>query len=108
MQDQHARSRRIVQLLPGQLDLLHLAQDAAAKVLNGIMSGRAVWSRAELTVQLLPSEPLRSTECEGAVDQPEVEIEAQRATFEGREGIVTLIAFTEKSWRRACSHDVHC
>ena len=39
MQNQHARSRRIVQLLPGQLDLLHLAQHAAAKVLNGIMRG---------------------------------------------------------------------
>ena len=35
----------------------------------------------------MPGEAQRSTKREGAVDQPQVEIEAQRRAFEGREGI---------------------
>ena len=53
MQDQNPFGRRIVQARPGQLDLLHLAQNAAAEVLDGIVSGCAVWIRAELTVHLV-------------------------------------------------------
>ena len=84
MEDQHTRSRGVVQPRPGQLDLLQLAQDATAEVLNGIVSGRVVWIWAELTVHLTPGEAERSTEREGAISQPEVEIEAQRRTLEGR------------------------
>ena len=43
--------------------------------------------RSELTVHLPPSEPLRSAQGEGAIDQPQVEIESQRRAFEGCEGV---------------------
>ena len=70
MQDQHARSRRVVQLRPGELDLLQLAQHffteaADSKFIAGL--GRV---RSELAVHLPPGDPLRSTKREGAVDQP--------------------------------------
>ena len=42
---------------------------------------------SELAVHLLPGETLRSANREGAVDQPVVEVEAQRRAFERREGV---------------------
>ena len=87
MQDQDAPGRRVVQIRPGQLDLLQLAQNLVPEVLNGLVIAGFGRVRSELLVQLLPSEAERSTEGEGAVGQPEVEIEAQRTTLESREGV---------------------
>ena len=87
MQDQEARSRRVVQVRPSQLDLLQLAQDFFAEVADGEFVAGLVRVQAKLTVDLTPGEPLRSTEGEGAVDQPEVEIEAQGTSFEGRKSV---------------------
>ena len=42
---------------------------------------------SELAVQLPPGEPQRGAEREGAVDKPQVEIQAQRAAREGLEGV---------------------
>ena len=43
--------------------------------------------RSELAVQLPPGEALWSTEREGAVGEPQVEIEAQGAAFESLQGV---------------------
>ena len=67
MQDQDTRSRGVVQARPGQLDLLQLAQHLAAEVLDGAVVAGFGRVCAELAVQLLPREPLRSTEREGAM-----------------------------------------
>ena len=83
MKDQDALGCRVAQPRPGQLDFLQLPQDAAAEVLDGIMSGRVVWIRAELAVDLKPGEAERSAEGEGAIGEPQVEIEAQGAVLEG-------------------------
>ena len=47
----------------------------------------ALSGSAKLTVHLTPGEPLRSAEGEGAVGEPEVQVESQGAAFERREGI---------------------
>ena len=87
MQNQHARSRRIVQLLPGHLDLLQLAENLVPEGLNSVVVAGFGRVRSKLAVQLLPSETLRSTECERPVDKPEVEIEAQGGAFEGLQDV---------------------
>ena len=70
MKDQEARSRRVVQPRPGQLDLLQLTQNLPAEVLNGYVVAGLGWVRSELAVHLLPGDLLRSAEREGPVDQP--------------------------------------
>ena len=57
MQDQDARSRRVVQPRPGQFDLLQLAQSLVAEVLDGTMVVGFGGVQTELTVQVPPSEP---------------------------------------------------
>ena len=56
------------------------------EVTNGELVAGAVRVHSELAVQEPPREPQRSTKREGAVDQPQVEIEAQGRPFEGLEG----------------------
>ena len=85
-EDQDAFDRRVVQLRPGQLDLFQLAEALCAKGVNSAFVAGVVRVRSELAVQEPPREPQRSTEREGPVDQPQVEIEAQRRPFEGLEG----------------------
>ena len=51
-----ARSRRVVQLRPGQLDLLQLAQHLDAEVLNGFLVVGVVRVCPELAVHLPPGE----------------------------------------------------
>ena len=87
MQDQDARSRGVVQLRPGQLDLLQLAERLDPEVLDGFLVVGVFRVCGELTVHLPPGEILRSTEREDAVDKPEVDIEAQGTSFECREGV---------------------
>ena len=87
MQDQDARSRRVVQLRPGQLDLLQLAQHLDAEVLNGFLVVGVVRVCPELAVHLPPGETQRSAKRKGPVHQPEVQVEAQRRTLERREGV---------------------
>ena len=55
--------------------------------LNRHVVAGLVRDRAELMVQLPPGEPLRGTKREGAVDQPEVEIESQRRPLERLQGV---------------------
>ena len=55
--------------------------------LNGVVVAGVVRVRSELAVHLLPGEAQRSAEREGPVDQPQVEIEAQRRALERREGV---------------------
>ena len=83
MQNQEARSRRVIQLRPGQLDLLQLAQNLDAEVLNGFLVAGLVRVQAELAVHLPPGDPLWGADREGAVHQPQIEIQAQRTSFEG-------------------------
>ena len=84
---QDARSRGVVQLWPGQLDLLQLAENLAPEEFNRLFVASLIRVCLELAVQLTPGEPLRALEREGAAGAPEVEIEAQRRTLEGREGV---------------------
>ena len=60
MQDQEARRRGVVQVRPGQLDLFQLAQTLRAEVVNSALVAGLVRVWAELTVNLLPGEPLGS------------------------------------------------
>ena len=76
-EDQHALGRRIVQLRPSHLDLLQLAQGVLAEIINSACVVRLGRIDPELAVERRPGEPQRSAEREGAVDKPEVEIEAQ-------------------------------
>ena len=82
-----ARSRGVVQTWPGQLDLLQLAQNLAPEEFNRLFVAGLIRVCLELAVQLTPCEPLRELEREGAVGEPHVEIEAQRAALEGREDV---------------------
>ena len=84
MQDQEARRCGVVQLRPGQLDLLQLAQNLTLEVADSNPVAGAGRVHSELAVHLPPGDPLRIAEREGPVDQPQVEIEAQRRTLEGR------------------------
>ena len=79
-QDQDPRSGRVVQLRPGQLDLLQLAEHLCAEVVNGALVAGVVRVRSELAIQLLPGEPLWSTKREGAVHQPQVQVEGPTAS----------------------------
>ena len=72
MQDQDTRSRGVVQPRPGQLDFLQLAQGLAAEEFNRFLVAGFRRVRAELAVDLPPSELLRSAEREGAVGEPQV------------------------------------
>ena len=83
MQDQNTTGRCVVQLRPGQLDLLQLAENLVPEVLNGAMVRRPGRVRSELPVQLLPGEPQRSTKRKSPVSEPQIEIESQRRSFEG-------------------------
>ena len=58
MQDQEARRSGVVQPRPGQLDLFQLAQTLPAEVVNSALVAGLVRVCAELTVNLLPGEPL--------------------------------------------------
>ena len=87
MQDQDPFARRVVQLRPGDLDLLQLAQNLDAEVLNGFLIAGLVRVQAELAVDLPPGKPQRSAEREGAVHQPQVEIKTQGTSLEGRESV---------------------
>ena len=57
MQDQHARSRGVVQARPGQLDFLQLPQDAAAEEFDGLLVAGLGRVRSKLAVHLPPGEP---------------------------------------------------
>ena len=57
VQDQKAQSRRVVQVRPGQLDLLQLAQDTAAEEFDGLLVAGFVRVHSELAVHLPPGEP---------------------------------------------------
>ena len=86
-EDQYALARRVVQALPGGLDLDQLPQAVLAKVTDGelvVCFGRV---RSELAVEARPGEPHRTLQREGAVGDPEVEIEAQGRAFEGLEDV---------------------
>ena len=78
-QDQHARSRRVVQA-PARTSLIffQFAQNLYAESCVNGYSCR--WpcpgASSELAVHLTPGDPLRSAKREGAVHQPQVEIEA--------------------------------
>ena len=87
MQDQDARSGRVVQARPSRLDLLQLAEGLTAEVLNGALVAGLVRVQAELAVDLPPSDPLWGADREGAVDQPQVEVQAQGGAFEGGESV---------------------
>ena len=52
MQDQHPRSRGVVQVLPGQLDLLQLAENLVTEGLNGVVVAGLGRVCAELAVQV--------------------------------------------------------
>ena len=54
------------------------------EVADGNPVAGAGWVHPKLTIHLLPGEPLWSAEREGPVDQPQVEIEAQRRALERR------------------------
>ena len=69
-EDQDARRRGVVQVRPGQLDLLQLAQAVRAEGINSALVAGLVRVCSELTVHLSPSDPLRSPKREGPVDQP--------------------------------------
>ena len=56
MQDQDARSNRVVQLRPGDLDLLQLAQAVRAESINGALVARLCRVYSKLAVQEPPSE----------------------------------------------------
>ena len=86
MQDQEARRRGVVQVRPGQLDLFQLAQTVRAEVVNSALVAGLVRVWAELTVNLLPGEPLWSCQSKDSIGEPQVEIEAQRRAFECLEG----------------------
>ena len=87
MQDQDATVRCVVQIRPGDLDLLQLAQNFTTEVLNGAFLTGLGRGHPELTVHLPPSDPLRSAEGEGPVGDPHVEIQTQCRAFERREGV---------------------
>ena len=87
MQDQDTRSRSVVQPRPGQFDFLQLAQGLAAEEFNRFLVAGFRRVRAELAVELPPSELLRSAEREGAVGEPQVQIKAQRTSLERRESV---------------------
>ena len=87
MQDQDARSRGVVQPRPGQLDLLQLPENILAEVPNDEFVAGFRRVRSKLPVEVSPSEAERSAEGEGAVGQPQVEVEAQGAAFEGLQGV---------------------
>ena len=86
IEDQNAPRRSIVQVRPSELDLLQLPQNTLAEVADGKFIAGLVRVHSELAVDLPPCDPLRGAAREGAVDQPQVEIEAQRRAFEGLEG----------------------
>ena len=58
MQDQEARRRGVVQVRPGQLDLFQLAHTVRAERINSALVAGLVRVCAELSVHLLPGEPL--------------------------------------------------
>ena len=75
MQDQDARSRRVVQVGPSEFDFFQLAEGLAAKHLNGVFISRVHWVCTELPVEVLPGDPQRALEREGPVGEPQVEIQ---------------------------------
>ena len=58
-----------------------------AEVLDGVLVVGLGGVQTKLAVEVLPGEALRSAEREGAIGEPQVEIEAQGAALEGREGV---------------------
>ena len=80
MQDQDARSRGVIQVIPGQLDLLQLSEHLVPEGLNGVVVVGLGGVHSKLAVHLLPGEPLRSAEREDPVDEPQVQVEAQGRT----------------------------
>ena len=58
MQDQEARSRRVVQLRPGELDFFQFAKNLTLKVADGYSVAGLVRVQADLAVDLPPSDPL--------------------------------------------------
>ena len=89
MQDQEARRRGVVQTRPGQLDLLQLSKNILTEVPNDEFVAGLVRVRSKLAVQLSPGELLRALEREGAVGEPQVEIETQGAAFESLQGVLS-------------------
>ena len=87
IEDQDARSRRVVQLRPRDLDLLQLAENLAAEVLDGFFIVGAGRVCAELLVHPTPGEPLRGCQSKDSIGEPQVNIEAQGRTLERLEGV---------------------
>ena len=54
VQDQHAWSRRVVQLRPGELDFFQFAQNLTLKVADGYSVAGLLRVQAELAVDLPP------------------------------------------------------
>ena len=82
MQDQDSFGRRVVQLRPGQFDLLQLAEALCTEVVNGALVAGFGRVRSKLAVQEPPREGFGSAKGESPVDQPQVEIEAQGGALE--------------------------
>ena len=84
MQDQDTRGRGVVQLWPGELNLFQLAKNLVPEVLNGLIIARLGRVCSELAVHLSPGDLFRRAQGEGAVGEPQVEIQTKRAALEGR------------------------
>ena len=87
MEDQDPSACRVVQIRPGQLNLLQLAQNLESELLNGACLRGACRVRSELAVHLPPCDLHRGRQRESPVGEPQVEIEAQRASLEPLQSI---------------------
>ena len=68
--------RHVVQLRPGDLDLLQLPQAVFAKVIGDALVSCFARIHSELAVQARPGEPQRTLQREGPIGQPQIDINA--------------------------------
>ena len=77
-----ARDRPIVQLRPGVFNFLQLAQTGRAEHAHRAVVDDFERVRAELPIELLPREGQWSLKREGAIHEPEVQIQPERRPLE--------------------------
>ena len=85
----------VVHRRPGDLDFLQLPKTPFSEGLNGDVIAGLLRERAKLGVELRPGQGERLCEREGAVGEPQIEIEAQGGPAQGVEACAAIALLSE-------------
>ena len=79
--------RLVVQVRPGVLDFFQLAETVRAEGVYGAPVTSLGRIRAELPVELRPRDAERAREVERPIDEPQIQVEAERRPLETLEDV---------------------